>query len=141
MLGERLAQRRVPELWAAGLQYGRFVTVGLGATLVHVAVYAGTIELLDTAPLSANALGFATAVTLSFLGHRSWTFRDRAGRSGRDALLRFWGVALLGFLLNTLFVQLVTGTLGWSYDWAIPPMVAITPVVTFLLSKFWVFRA
>lgn len=138
---ERLAHRLPPELRAAGRQYGRFVMVGLGATLVHVAVYAGTIELSGAAPLLANALGFATAVTLSFLGHRNWTFRSAPGESGRDALMRFWGVALLGFLLNTFFVQLVTGTLRWSYDWAIPPMVAITPFVTFLLSKFWVFRA
>ena len=141
MPSERLAHWLVPELRTASLQYGRFVVVGLGATLVHVAVYVATIELAGVAPLAANALGFATAVTISFLGHQHWTFRDAPGESGRNALLRFWGVALLGFLLNTLFVQLVTGTLGWSYDWAIPPMVAITPVITFLLSKLWVFRA
>ena len=141
MPNERLADRLPPELRAAGLQYGRFVVVGLGATLVHVAVYVATIRLLGAAPLAANALGFATAVTVSFLGHRRWTFHDASRRRGRDALLRFWAVALSGFLLNTCFVQLVTGTLQMSYDWAIPPMVAITPVVTFLLSKLWVFRA
>ena len=64
------------------LQYGRFAVVGLGATAVHVAVYAGTIELLGLAPLVANALGFAAGVNISFIGHRRWTF---AGGDPADA--------------------------------------------------------
>lgn len=141
MLSERLATRITPELRTAGLQYGRFVVVGFLATLVHVAVYAGTIQFLGAAPLLANTLGFVIAVNLSFLGHHFWTFHDPQVERSRSGLIRFWGVALTGFLLNTLFVQLITGTLGLSYAWAIPPMVGVTPFVTFLISKFWAFRA
>ena len=59
----------------------------------------------------------------------------------RRSLLRFWLVALVGFALNTGFVQLVTGTLGLRYRWSIPLIAGVTPVLTFTLSKLWAFRA
>jgi putative flippase GtrA len=123
-----------------GLQYGRFATIGLGATLLHVLVYAGTIELIGLAPPLANALGFAAGVNVSLLGHRSWTFRDARPCPARRTLARFWAVALFGLALNTAFVQLVTGTLALPYGWAIPLIAGVTPVVTFALSKIWAFR-
>ena len=125
---------------ALGWQYGRFALVGFAATLVHVLVYAGSIEWLGRSPLEGNALGFAFGVNLSFMGHRRWTFaEERSAKVGRS-LARFWGVALLGFALNSLFVHLVTGTAGLAYGWAIPLIVGVTPIVTFALSKLWAFR-
>ncbi len=122
------------------LQYGRFGIVGLGATLVHVLVYAGLIELLGMQPLLANTLGFAAGVNVSFVGHRHWTFGGAGAGGARRALPRFWVVALFGFALNSLVVQLVTGTAGLSYYWSIPLIAGITPLATFALSKFWAFR-
>lgn len=123
------------------LQYGRFGIVGVGATLVHVAVYAGLIELLALSPLAANTLGFMAGVNVSFLGHRGWTFRDQGHGDVRRSLVRFWVVALLGFALNSLFVWLVTGALGLAYGWAIPLIMGVTPLATFALAKLWAFRA
>ena len=122
------------------LQYGRFAVVGLGATLLHVLVYAGLIELLAASPLLANTLGFAVAVNLSFVGHRHWTFKGESPADARRSLMRFWLVALIGFLLNTAFVWLVTGPLGLAYGWAIPLIAGVTPLATFALSKLWAFR-
>jgi putative flippase GtrA len=125
---------------ALGLQYGRFAVVGLVATLVHVFVYAASIEWLGQTPLAGNALGFAAGVNVSFLGHRRWTFADaRTIQAGRS-LARFWIVALAGFVLNSLFVHLVTGTAGLGYGWAIPLIAGVTPVLTFVLAKRWAFR-
>ncbi len=122
------------------LQYGRFALVGLGATLVHVLGYVAGIELAGLTPLAANALGFALGVNISFLGHRSWTFRGAQTVGAGGTLMRFWAVALAGLALNTLFVYLVTGPLGLAYAWAIPLIAGVTPIVTFLLSKLWAFR-
>ena len=122
-----------------GPQYGRFAVVGLGATALHVMVYVATIELAGMAPPTANALGFAAGVNLSFIGHRRWTFRGVAA-DARRSLLRFWVVALAGFVLNAGFVQLVTGTFGLGYRWSLPLIVGVTPVLTFTLSRLWAFR-
>jgi putative flippase GtrA len=124
-----------------GLQYGRFVTVGVCATVAHVLTYAGVIELLGMQPLTANAIGFALAVNVSFVGHRHWTFRRGPELEASRSLRRFWIVAVFGFALNSLFVHLVTGTLGLAYGWAIPLIAGVTPMSTFLLSKLWAFRA
>ena len=139
--GQRAGPGPRPALLRLGLQYGRFAIVGLGATAVHVAVYAGTIELLGLGPLVANALGFAIAVNVSFVGHRRWTFGSGPTADARRSLVRFWLVALLGFALNSGFVQLVTGTLGLHYGWSIPLIAGVTPVLTFTFSKLWAFRA
>lgn len=125
-----------PAWMALALQYGRFLVVGMAATAVHVSLYVGCVALLDMAPLLANAIGFALGVQVSYFGHGRWTFRDAEG-----SRLRFWIVSGVGFALNTLFVQLVTGTLGLAYGWAIPLIAGVTPVLTFTLSKLWAFRA
>jgi putative flippase GtrA len=125
-------------LLALALQYGRFAAVGAAATLVHVLAYAGVVAWWGISPLAANAVGFVAAVNVSFLGHRRWTFRA-AGAAGRS-LARFCVVALAGFALNSLLVQLITGTLGLPYGWAIPAIAGGTPVVTFTLSRLWAFR-
>lgn len=142
MPSERLlAGTRSAELLALGLQYGRFALVGLGATLVHLLAYFAAVELWGQPPLAANAIGFVLGVNVSFLGHRSWTFRgadaDGAGRS----LIRFWAVALIGLTLNTLFVHLITDPMALAYYWATPMIAGVTPVVTFMLSKQWAFRS
>lgn len=130
-------RRLLAPAWIAlALQYGRFLVVGMAATAVHVSLYVGCVALLGMVPLLANTIGFALGVQVSYFGHGRWTFRDAEG-----SRLRFWVVSGVGFALNTLFVQLVTGTLGLAYGWAIPLIAGVTPVLTFTLSKLWAFRA
>lgn len=126
------------DLPALGRQYARFAAVGGLATLTHLLVYAGLIELLALAPLASNTAGFALAVNLSYLGHRRWTFAGGpAARSG--SLVRFVAVAGLGLVLNTLFVHLVTAMLDLHYGWSVPLIAGATPLLAFTLSRWWVF--
>ena len=131
----RVAPAVVTTWLAVGRQYGRFLVVGAIATLVHVLIYVAAVAVLGWSPLAANALGFAAGVQVSYFGHGRWTFRDSVGSP-----LRFWAVAGLGFVINSLFVQLVTAGLGLAYGWAIPLIAGVTPLVTFAL-KLWAFRA
>jgi putative flippase GtrA len=126
-------------------QYLRFGLVGGVATLTHVLIFAAAIELFACPPLLANVIGFVVAVGVSFFGHYRWTFSWPAEAAyalplPRLALARFAAVALLGLVLNSAVVGLVTGLLGLDYVYAIPPMILVVPVVLFLLGKFWAFR-
>jgi putative flippase GtrA len=124
-------------------QYLRFGLVGGVATLIHVLIFAGAIERFACPPLLANVIGFAVAVGVSFFGHYHWTFALEAAHArpfARLALARFAAVALLGLILNSAVVGLITGLLGLDYVYAIPPMILVVPVVLFLLGKFWAFR-
>lgn len=142
MRSERLPlPARTAAVWQLTLQFGRFVLVGVAATLVHVLAYTAAVAWLAQSPQVANVIGFALGVNVSFLGHRHWTFAGGPQAAPAAGLARFWAVALLGFALNALFVQLVTVQLGLAYYWAIPLFVGVTPLVTFSLSRGWAFRA
>ena len=126
--------------WAS--QFVRFGGVGAVATVVHVAAYSGFIEALGMTPISANMLAFSIAIVVSFTGHASWTFHHeyRQSRHATHVLFaRFAISAVLGLLLNTLFVFMLVTWLGLAYGWAIPCFVFITPVVLYLVNRLWVF--
>jgi putative flippase GtrA len=127
-------------LTALARRYGRFAPVGIAATLVHVSAHVAGVEFGALSPLAANALGLMLGVNLSFPGHRRWTFRGSApGRAGRS-LARFWLIAAGGLALNSPFVELAASPLGLSYGRAILPIVGITPLAAFALSRSWAFR-
>ena len=132
-----------PPRWASVryliFQLMRFGLVGMLATATHGTAYFYfvTAELLT--PVMANFAAYAIAFSLSFIGHRYWTFGDT--RSGRDpyALLRFLTVSLSGLGVNTAAV-LVLVTYFQLPAWTpLIVIVGVTPVCTFLFSRFWVF--
>lgn len=122
-------------------QLSRFSVVGIGATLVHMAVFVVTIELLDLSAMNANLAAFLVAFVVSFVGHWNWTFWHGVQRQSVIVpMLRFAGVALVGFGLNAAIVFSVTRTFALPYFWALIPMATLVPLCTFLLSRRWAFR-
>ncbi len=119
-------------------QIARFGTVGVGATLVHLAVAWLANHVADLAPYTANAVGFAAAFTLSYLGHFFWTFGRRQGH--RRHLPRFLVVSAAGYGLTNLIVWLVVGQLGHPFDAALVVILFTVPPATWALSRIWAFR-
>jgi putative flippase GtrA len=114
-----------------------FVIVGTGAALTHMAVF--VLAQSHIWPELANALGFAVAFVVSFVGHRRLSFADSSTRI-RHSLPRFALTALAGFASNeAVFVALWRGL-------ALPAMLALIAAMlfaagqTFVLSRFWAFR-
>jgi putative flippase GtrA len=142
--GANQVPERTRSLYQLALQYGRFGTVGVTATTVHVAAFVALIEVVEFAPLIANVLAFGLAVLVSFFGHWRWTFRPTDGEAAAlkpasRMLSKFVVVALIGLLLNSLVVYAVTDTFALPYAYAVLLMVSIVPLTIFLLSKFWAF--
>lgn len=121
----------------------RFGLVGGLATAVHAGSYAASIEVLETSPLLANSAAFVIAFFVSFAGHLQWTFSDysrsASGHAQLSALARFLVTAIAGFCMNTAAVLLLVGILDANPLMAVLPMITITPISTFLLSRHWVF--
>jgi putative flippase GtrA len=123
-------------------QITKFASVGLMATVVHAIVYG----LLGTliAPILANLLAFFIAFIFSYIGHFLWTFRAQTrGHTVHKAFayqLRFMTVAVMGLLLNSLAVWVVTEWLQLDYLFALVPMVFMVPLFTFALAKLWAFK-
>ena len=117
-------------------QIFKFGAVGSTATLAHALIFISTLRLLGWPEQISNLAAFIIALTLSWSGHYFWTFKT----GGWQTMPRFVAVALAGYLLNALFVFIIITKLGWPDFYVLPLMLLITPIMTFLLARYWAFK-
>ncbi|WP_336968247.1 GtrA family protein [Sphingobium aromaticiconvertens] len=122
--------------WAAFL---RFAINGGGVALVAVATYCLCAIILGWAPLLANFVAYLTQLVLGYQMHRVYSFRQSDAHF--PGIVRYLVMSVAAFALNSLWVWLLTGLLGWANWTPIIMMVAATPVMTFVVARHWVFRA
>jgi putative flippase GtrA len=120
-----------------GLQFTRFVTVGVLNTGLGLAAIFAAKALLGWGDLAANAFGYAVGLSISFVLNRAWTFRDR-GRVA-PALLRFlvaFGVAYLANLATVFGLRD-----GFGVDSYVAQAAGVVPYTAlfFLVSRAFVF--
>jgi len=115
----------------------RFAISGGLATLTHVVVFVLQVEWLHIRPLYASVPAFLAAVGVSYGMNYRWTF-DADGPH-HVLLPRFVLVALAGLGLNVLITWLVVDVGHYGYGYALVAIVVIVPLMSFSLSKFWVF--
>jgi putative flippase GtrA len=124
-----------PEL---GVQGGRFAIVGIAATLTHVLV---VIVLMDgfgfRVASIANAIGVLAGSAVSYCGNYFWTFRSGGPHFRR--LVRFIVTYGAVFTFNGLIMLAVADMAGVPYLIPLAFIVVATPILTFLLNRFWVF--
>ena len=116
----------------------RFGIAGICATLTHIAVFVVLVELLALKPLWASVPAFLAALAVSYGMNYAWTFQ--ATGPHQAMFPRFVLVALTGLGLNLVIVWLVVDLGGYWYGYALAAVIAFVPLITFLLSKWWVFR-
>jgi len=115
----------------------RFGITGVLATLTHVAVFVALVEWLHLQPLYAAVPSFLAAVGVSYSLNYRWTFT--ADGPHQVMLPRFVLVALVGLGLNLLITWLVVDVARYWYGYALILIVTLVPLMTYLLSRFWVF--
>lgn len=119
--------------WRSGFFFG---LVGVAAALTHLAVFA----LLESRlwPELANALGFAVAFAVSFVGHRRLSFAGTRTPLWQS-LQRYAVTALAGFAFNELCFVLLYRAWGWPSLLALLLAMGLAAIQTFVLSRFWAF--
>jgi putative flippase GtrA len=132
----RVAGRHGPLL----SQLTRFACVGGILAAISTGTYLVPALWLGVPPLLANLLSYGVAVSAGYVLHSRVSFRGY-GRRDREALRsgRFFAVSLISLALNSLFVWILTGPMDGPAWWPVVPMLAVTPLVTFLLNRHWVF--
>lgn len=92
-------------------------------------------------PVIGNVLGYLVAMLSGYVMHSRWSFKGH-GERGNLARTggRYFVVSLVSFVMNTLFVWSFTGPLHLPTWVPLVPIVFVTPLVTFALNRFWVFR-
>jgi putative flippase GtrA len=121
-------------MMGALLRYG--VSGGL-ATATHVSVFVLAVEWLGLRPVLAAGPAFVLALLVSYGMNYHWTFAVSGPH--RIMLPRYVVVALLGLGLNLGITYAVVDAAGYWYGYALLLVILIVPLVTFMLSKFWVF--
>lgn len=125
--------RRLPQLL-------QFVLVGGTAAATHLAVVGLLVVLLGMPPLAANVLAFLVAFVVSYNGHALFTFSAARAR-GWPVVARFFAVACLSFVANELLYYIALNWLHWHYFWSLAAVLVLVAVGTFVMSKFWAFKA
>lgn len=118
----------------------QFALVGAAAAATHLGVVGLLVAWAGMAPLTANVLAFVLAFTVSYHGHALLTFH-RAHASGWAVAARFFAVACLSFVANELLYALALHWLHWHYLWSLAGVLVLVAAVTFVLGKFWAFKA
>ncbi|QXZ09007.1 GtrA family protein [Comamonas sp. Y33R10-2] len=118
----------------------QFVLVGGAAAATHLAVVGLLVTFAGLAPLHANVFAFLVAFIVSYNGHALLTF-SRAQVHGWAVIGKYFAVACLSFITNELLYYLALHWLHWHYFWSLAGVLVIVAMGTFVMSKFWAFRA
>jgi putative flippase GtrA len=129
-----------PERRTVVAQLARFVISGAFVTALGVAVYALVALVLRWHPQLGNFLAYVVAVATGYVMHSQWSFRDHGGERTHATKLRFALVSVISYALNSLWVWLLFTEMQLGRAAPILPMLFVTPVVTFVLNRQWVFR-
>jgi putative flippase GtrA len=132
------AEARAPAWPELGVQGVRFIVVGIAATATHVLMVVCLMEGLGLQIATvANAIALVTGSAVSYLGNYFWTFRRGGPHLVRIA--RFVAAYGTVFSFNAVVMLLLADIGGISYVFPLALIVAATPIMTFLLNRFWVF--
>lgn len=130
----------VGERRALLLQAMRYAIAGGLITLAFAACYWVVATLFHVDANLALALVFVVFSGISYVTHGKYSFEDHGARDNQHVrVVKFFVINLLGFALNQLFVWFFVKHLGGPTWWPIPPIVALTPLVTFSLHRRWVY--
>ena len=125
--------RRLPQLL-------QFVLVGGSAAATHLAVVGLLVSLGGMPPLWANVLAFLVAFVVSYNGHALLTFSAAQAR-GWPVVAKFFAVACLSFVANEVLYYIALNWLHWHYFWSLAAVLVLVAIGTFVMSKFWAFKA
>ncbi|MEL7349081.1 MAG: GtrA family protein [Pseudomonadota bacterium] len=137
MRRERLTTPSRQRLVSEGWRIMRFGAVGIAATLTHLGVLFGLVELAGVAPSLANPIAVALAVPVSYFGHYHLTFG--ATQAHGQTMMRFAVVALSTLVVSQACI-LGVRALGGPYQIAVPLFLVLAPLVNYVLFGKLVFR-
>lgn len=118
----------------------KFVGVGLVATGVHTGLALILANFLGFHPIAANISGFTVAFFISFFGHFFWTFAN-SNNTVHQTMPRFIISAIIGAAASNGLLWILLNSVLLPNNISILASIAIVPLVTFLLSRLWIFNA
>jgi putative flippase GtrA len=137
---QRVLERHLPQHAPLIGQMIRFGLTGVLMTLLVAGAYWIVADVFGVEPMLSMTINYLLFTGLGYVLHSRWSFKDHGSRERPAArAVRFFTVNTLGFLLNQFFIWYLVKHLGGPVWWSVIPIVFFTPLVTFSLSRRWVF--
>jgi putative flippase GtrA len=141
LLGEHVPRLANLLAMPATRQLIRYAFAGLCVTQFAAAIYSGIVLFLHVDALLANVMSTSCGLGVGYLVHSRWSFAGGAAANDGLQVGRFLIASLCAFLINTTWVWLLTKVLQLSPMAPVPLMMIATPWISFLLNRYWVFKA
>ena len=122
------------------IQLIKFSFVGLLATAIHALIFYLVVNVLMLHGQLANLCGFLVAVVVSYFGQRHWTFASTSINDTAGVKVKYFATACLSLILNAFWVWVVEVLLKVNANVAVLFILFVTPLVTFVALKLWVFK-
>lgn len=118
----------------------RYAFAGLSITVAFAFSYWALSEWVGIAPMVSLTIAFIVFTAISYVTHSRFTFRGHGSRD-RPALrtTRFLIANVIGYCVNQLWVWWLVEHLGGATWWPTVPMILVTPWLTFVLQRKWVY--
>ena len=115
----------------------KFSAVGALGTLAHYSVLIFLVQLLSVNVLVASSIGAVVGALVNYFLNYKWTFNSNKRHS--EAMVKFFAVAVVGFIMNGLFMMLFTEVLIFHYLIAQIITTGIVLFWNFLANHYWTF--
>jgi putative flippase GtrA len=116
----------------------RHLIVGGSGTAGYFVFVALLVEVMTVSPVVSVMIGYSVLALYTYLVSRRWVYHTNSKHL--PTIFRFIVLLVLGFVLNTGIMYLVTETLAQHYLWGLVSSVAIVPATNFSISYLWVFK-
>ncbi len=119
-------------------QFLHFAAIGAVGTAVQYAVLMALVRGSGVYAVTASAVGFVAGALMNYTLNYRFTFRSR--KCHREAMAKFFSVALIGLGFNTLVMGLAMNFAGLHY---LASQLAATGLVllwNFAGNRYWTFR-
>jgi putative flippase GtrA len=120
------------------IQFLQFSAVGAVGTLVHYCILLTLASGLGLNAIAASSAGFACGALTNYLLNYRYTFTSN--KRHREAMTKFFIVALIGMLFNGVIMSVCTVSLQWHYLLAQVAATGLVLVWNFIANRFWTFR-
>jgi putative flippase GtrA len=126
------------KLHSTASQFLRFATVGGVATAIHYLILVVLVHATNMDAVWASSIGFIVSAVCNYLLNYRFTFKSNVEHRG--AIFKFFLVAGVGLLLNSLVMQVSTEYAGMHYLLAQLLATALVLIWNFTGNRLWTFK-
>jgi len=117
-----------------------FLIIGALASIANFVIVIAIVHLEIAKPLIANLFAYLIAFNISYFGHRFLTFSTTT-QSHKKAASQFFINVMIGLTLNELIYYILLHILHIQYLIALFITMGLVAIYTFVVSKFFIFKA